>query len=95
MAGLVGIPLAITYSGGYILKGRYHAIVPVERKGDTVQWHLIDTWPTRLEFDDVQRLCPKRVLRAELDSDALSSTNAVFVWCPEVVNRLGTCSPNI
>jgi len=92
MARLVGIPLAITYSGGYILKGRYHAFVPVHRNGNTVQWHIIDMWPKRLEFNDIQRLCPKRLLKSQLDAEALSNTEAIFGWCPVVNNSLGAYS---
>lgn len=38
---LAKIPLATRFGGGYVLKGRSIAFVPVDRKENTVQWHMI------------------------------------------------------
>lgn len=91
LAGLVGIQQAVTYQGGYVLKGRYHALVPVEKVGDTVQWHLISTSPARLAWVDIDKHCSQRV-RGTLPEDweALLSSNAVLGWCGKVENLLGT-----
>ncbi|KAH0547752.1 hypothetical protein FGG08_000009 [Glutinoglossum americanum] len=89
LAGLVGISLAMEHEGGYILKGRSHIFVPVERSEDEVQWHLIDRYPERIGFDEVDGL-NKRLLFKDLDEVALQSTKAFLGWCSNATNRLGT-----
>lgn len=90
LAGLVGIQQAVTYQGGYVLKGRYHALVPVERVGDTVQWHLISTSPARLTWGDIEKHCSHRIQGTlPEDCEALLSSNAVLGWCGQVENLLG------
>ncbi|KAH0553008.1 hypothetical protein GP486_006796 [Trichoglossum hirsutum] len=88
LAGLVGVSLAMEHEGGYILKGRSHIFVPVERNEDEVQWHLIDRYPKRIGFDEVDGL-NKRLLFNDLDELALQSTKAFLGWCSNAVNRLG------
>ncbi|KAH0536252.1 hypothetical protein FGG08_006859 [Glutinoglossum americanum] len=89
LAGLVGISLAMEHEGGHILKGRSHIFVPVKRIEDEVQWHLIDRYPKRIKFDEVDDL-DKRLLFKDLDEVALQSTKAFLGWCSNAVNRLGT-----
>jgi hypothetical protein len=90
LAGLIGIQLAVTYKGGYVLKGRFHALAPVLSDGDMVQWHLVTTWPRRLQWVDISKQCPKRLLgdRPETLSMLLKS-RAMLGWCGEVENLLG------
>lgn len=90
LAGLIGIQQAVTYRGGYVLKGRFHALVPIERFNDAVQWHLVSTSPVRLVWDDIEKHCPKRVLgMLPEDCDHLLSSRAVLGWCEKVENMLG------
>ena len=90
LADLIGIQQAVTYRGGYVLKGRFHAMVPIERFDDAVQWHLVDTSPFRLMWDDIEKQCPKRVLgMLPEDCDHLLSSRAVLGWCENIENLLG------
>ena len=89
MANLAGIPLATNYGGGYVLRGRSHIFVPVERRGETVQWHLIEKPEGRIQFRDLEELCARRVLADELDEEALLTTKAFLGWCPKLVHNLG------
>src|SRR5205814_10229216 len=41
MAGIAGVRHAVEYEGGVVLKGFSTMFVPVKRKDDRVQWHLI------------------------------------------------------
>lgn len=95
LGALVGVPLATRYAGGYVLKGRLYMFVPVERRGDSVQWHLIQKPQGRIRYRDVEELCPHRILFNELDEEALWSTEAFLGWCPEVVNNLGKCGVGV
>jgi hypothetical protein len=48
MAAIAGIPRAAVFGGGVVFKARCHALVPVEERGYSVQWHLIDKYPRNL-----------------------------------------------
>lgn len=90
LSSLLGIRQAVTYRGGYILKGRYHALVPVNKTGASVQWHLVDSSPKKLKWTDVDKACPKRVLGTEYkDLKALQSAKTFLGWCPIVKSLLG------
>ena len=90
LSSLVGIRQAVTYRGGYVLKGRFHALVPIDKTTDSVQWHLIDTSPRKLRWADIDKLCPSRVLGVEYkDLKALQAAKAFLGWCPRVKNILG------
>jgi hypothetical protein len=90
MAALAGIPLATQYGGGYVLKGRSLMFVPVERRGNSVQWHLVQKHNGRILYKDLPSLCPVRLPLQELDEDALFSTKAFLGWCPKSINNLAT-----
>ena len=90
MAGLGAVALATEYGGGYVLKGRSVAFIPVERRGNSVQWHLIHQSGGRIRYQDIGNLCPHRLLTGKLDEKGLSSTRAFLGWCPNSINTIGT-----
>lgn len=89
MAALGGVPLVTKYKGGYLLKSRTIAFIPVERIGSSVQWHLVEKMPGRLEYEDIAELCPFRLLTNVFNEQDLLSTRAFLGWCPEATNNLG------
>ena len=93
MGALAKIPFATRFCGGYVLKGRSILLVPVERKGTSIQWHLIQKQGrSRLHLRDLQSLCPNRLSFDEFDETDLSSTNCFLGWCPRCDNHLGESS---
>jgi hypothetical protein len=89
MASLGGMRLATQHDGGYLLKGRSIMFVPVERRGDSVQWHLVQRKGSRIRYQDAVDLCPVRLPVERLDEEGLSSTRAFLGWCPSSINNLG------
>ncbi|KAF2972820.1 hypothetical protein GQX73_g697 [Xylaria multiplex] len=89
MASLAGLPQAVTFGGGFVFKGNYHALVPVRNSSESTQWHLVNTYPKRLRWADVDKSCPGR-LRGETDGDAFLQKRSFLGWCPLVVELLGT-----
>lgn len=90
LAGLIGIQQAVTYRGGYVLKGRHHALIPIEKVRDSVQWHLVDESPRRLLWTDIDKHCPNRLLGTNPnDLEALMSARAMLGWCGVVENVIG------
>lgn len=89
LSSLIGIRQAVTYRQGYVLKGRFHALVPVKKQGP-IQWHLIDTFPRKLKWADIDKMCPERVLGTALkDLKDLQFSRAFLGWYPNVRNNLG------
>ncbi|KAH6884908.1 hypothetical protein B0T10DRAFT_550784 [Thelonectria olida] len=89
MAMISGTPNAVTLGGGFVFKGRCHALVPIERLGSSFQWHILDAYPRKLEWDDIDKACPTR-LRGKDISDDLWESRSFFGWCPRVLELLGT-----
>lgn len=86
MAAMAGIPQAVSFRGGFIFKGRSHALVPVERLGESVQWHTLDTYPAKLDWTQVEKACPTR-LKGYMEDIADRRT---FVgWFSDVLELLG------
>lgn len=93
MGALAKIPLATRFCGGYVLKGRSIMLVPVEKKGASVQWHLIrNRGGSRMHFRDLHRSCPNRLLFEAFDETDLSSADCFLGWCPDSANFLGESS---
>ncbi|CZR65722.1 uncharacterized protein PAC_15622 [Phialocephala subalpina] len=90
MAGLGGVPLATQFDGGYLLKARSIAFAPVERNGDSVQWHFLNKGGGRMRYADIADLCPTRLPVEVLDQEDLTSTRAFLGWCSDSTNNLGT-----
>lgn len=61
MSAMAGIPHAISFEGGFIFKGRHHALVPVQTIGRSVQWHMLDTYPKKLDWADIRKHCPTNI----------------------------------
>lgn len=90
LSSLIGIRQAITYRGGYVLKGKFHALVPIERNERVVRWHMIDTSPKKLAWVDVDKYCPNRVLGTnQEDFESLQTCRAILGWCGDVENIIG------
>ncbi|RBR10950.1 hypothetical protein FVER53590_29918 [Fusarium verticillioides] len=92
MAALADTPQAVSYRGGFVFKARHHALIPIEDFGSSIQWHLIDTYPERLEWTHIDRACPKR-LRGTVNKD-FWNRRSFLGWCPQVLELLATSSFN-
>ncbi|KAF5703417.1 alcohol dehydrogenase [Fusarium mundagurra] len=92
MAALADTPQAVSYRGGFVFKARHHALVPIEDFGSSIQWHLIDTYPERLEWTHIDRACPTR-LRGTMNKD-FWTRRSFLGWCPQVLELLATSSFN-
>lgn len=95
MAELGEVPMATNFNGGYLLKARTLAFVPVGRKDNSVQWHMVRKGGTRLQLQDILDLCPERLLIESLDEDSMLSTRAILGWCSKSTNILGRCQIQI
>jgi hypothetical protein len=89
MAALGGVPLATQFNGGYVLKARSIAFVPVERNGSSIQWHLVKKGGAKLRYKDIDDVCPIRLPVEVLNQDELSSTRVFLGWCSDATNNLG------
>jgi hypothetical protein len=89
MGNIADIPLMTLYRGGYILKGRSMAFVPVKRGTDFVQWHLYNQPVGRISYRDVFSMFPDRLMATELDESSLLGARSFLGWCPTSSNNLG------
>jgi len=91
MAKLAGIPAAVTFGGGFVFKGPYHALVPIEKFDTSIQWHVIASTAENgeLEWRDILKHCPIRV-RHDGEQDNFWTARSFFGWCESVVCDLGT-----
>ncbi|KAL2214125.1 hypothetical protein CC79DRAFT_1392006 [Sarocladium strictum] len=89
MAAIAGIPRAVVFGGGVVFKARCHALVPVEERGDSVQWHLIDKYPEKLEWSDIDELCPHR-LKEDFVTEEWWKRRAFLGLAPQFANLLAT-----
>jgi hypothetical protein len=89
MSALGGILNATQFGGGYILKGRSTMFVPIERLGNSVQWHFLKKDQGRISYKDIRTLCSARLMLAEFGEKALHSTRAFLGWCSATINHLG------
>lgn len=92
MAALADIPFFTKHEDGFVLKGWSHAFIPVQRKNDSVQWHMIEKLNGRIQFDDIEKNCSSRLCVHELNEDELFTTRAILGWCPDSVNNFGALS---
>lgn len=88
MAALAKISEAVSFEGGFVIKGRCHALVPISLIGQSVQWHMLDSYPLKLDWNDIRRLCPKR-LKGHLKS--FEGRRSFVGWCPDVLEFIGMC----
>ncbi|KAF4483547.1 alcohol dehydrogenase [Fusarium agapanthi] len=90
MAALADTPQAVSYRGGFVFKARHHALIPIKDFGSSIQWHLIDTYPERLEWTHIDRACPTR-LGGAIKKD-FWNRRSFLGWCPQVLELLATSS---
>lgn len=86
MAQLLGISKAVTYNGGIVFKGRYSVVVPVKKTEHSIQWHVVDKHPRKLEWKDIDKVCPYRITTM-ID---IFNSRSFLGWCPKVLESLGT-----
>ncbi|KAH7166437.1 hypothetical protein EDB81DRAFT_639970, partial [Dactylonectria macrodidyma] len=55
MATILNTPKAVTFGNGFVFKARCQALVPIERLGSSIQWHVLDTYPRKLEWEEIDR----------------------------------------
>jgi hypothetical protein len=89
MAALGGISFASDDGSGYCLRGEAVTFVPVAKRGDHVQWHLVhhEEGPD----DCFQVIKPAQIL----DEEAIRSTISFLGWTPKVLNYAGEFCLNI
>lgn len=88
MAQLLDLHKAVTFKGGYVFKGRYTALIPVQKFESSIQWHVVDTYPRKLEWTDIDALCPIRLIR-HAKPGFFFHTRSFIGWCPTVLDTLG------
>ncbi|KAJ3574708.1 hypothetical protein NPX13_g4272 [Xylaria arbuscula] len=91
MATLADTPRAVSFQGGWVFKGQWHALVPTAISKASIQWHLIDTYPQVLSWDDIDELCPDRLRTTIFGVGRMETQQRSFLgWCSEVEELLGT-----
>lgn len=88
LAAISGIQQAVTFRGGFVLKARCHAMVPLLDRGESVQWHLLDTYPNKLDWDQIDILCPDRMMQL-LGTEDIFDRRAFLGFAPQFHNSLG------
>lgn len=89
MAALAGIPQGVTDDGVIVLKSRSWALVPVEERGDSVQWHFF-MQPQKLEWTYLERLCSHRLRSPQSDiAQIMMSRRSFLALSPRFRNNLG------
>ncbi|OAL21666.1 hypothetical protein AYO20_11338 [Fonsecaea nubica] len=91
LTALLGAVRAVEFEGGVVIKGFSSMIVPTEKRGDIVQWHLLanTNCEERLSYREGLLRCPKRALMDEVDLECLQKTRAVLGWCSATRCSLG------
>ena len=91
MAALGGARHAVEFEGGLVLKGYSTLFVPVGRRKDSVQWHLICAkGEDRIAYSEASAHYPNRALLEDIDHDELRTTRAFLGWCKEAQVHLAT-----
>ncbi|KIW33448.1 uncharacterized protein PV07_00300 [Cladophialophora immunda] len=92
LAALLGAVRAVEYDGGVVIKGFSSMIIPTERTGEIVQWHLVANanFAQRLSYRDGLERCPRRALMDQVDFECLQKTRAVLGWCSATRCLLGS-----
>jgi hypothetical protein len=89
MAALGGVSIAVNVGYGFFLKGETVAFIPVERKKDHVQWHLVDRSGEPLDYEYLEQQMLISSTLSTLDGEAINSTTAFLGWTPYVMNLAG------
>lgn len=86
MAAMAGIPAASSFDGGFIFKARHHALIPVRKLEESVQWHMLSTYPKRLDWSEIKRLCPVRLTG---DIEEYAKLRSFVGYYPTVLDLIG------
>ena len=89
MAALGGVSIAADVGSGFFLKGETVAFIPVERKNNRVQWHLVDRGGEPLDYEYLEKQGSKPLTLSKLDGEAINSTTAFLGWTPHIINLAG------
>jgi hypothetical protein len=92
LAAIAGISHVTRFEGGLVMKGFCNLIVPVQKTGDRLQWHVITSRDseTYLSYQNGLSRCRSRLLLEEVGVDDLKSTRAFLGWCSVYTSRLGS-----
>jgi hypothetical protein len=92
LAAIAGISHVTRFEGGLVMKGFCNLIVPVQKTGDRLQWHVITSQDseTYLSYQAGLSRCRSRLLLEEVGVDDLKSTRAFLGWCSVYTSRLGS-----
>jgi hypothetical protein len=96
MAALTGTRHATEYKGGVVMKGLSTMLVPIERNGNRVQWHLVvsEDCEKGLTYQEGLKKVPNRALLDVVSLDAVHSTRAFVGWCKNAETILGLGGAN-
>lgn len=90
-AALVDAEQAVEYNGGLVIKGASSMLIPVKRRKDSVQWHLISNADgKRMKYSDVKARCPNRLSLDEFDHADLLKTRVFLAWWKVSESYAGT-----
>jgi hypothetical protein len=89
MAALGGISVAVDFGSGFYLKGETIAFIPVEKRNNRVQWHLIDRGREPLDYEYLDTHGIKHLPQSTLDGEAINSSTVFLGWTPYVMNFAG------
>jgi hypothetical protein len=67
----------VDIGSGFFLKGETIAFIPVERRSDRVQWHLVKRGGEITDYDYIEHEGFKLLPRSTLDGEAINSTTAL------------------
>ena len=85
MAALGGISYAMDAGSGYVLRGENVAFVPVARRDDHVQWHLVRCDEGAKSYSELAEQSQT------LGEQTLFSTTVFLGWTMQVLNYVGEC----
>ncbi|CZR67453.1 uncharacterized protein PAC_17352 [Phialocephala subalpina] len=91
MTVLGGASHAVEFDGGIVIKGFSSMFVPIQRTGNSIQWHYIhNDENVRLPYWEVDSRCPSRALMDVVDLDSITTTRAFLGWWGKTTCELGT-----
>jgi len=92
MAAIAGVSMAVDMGSGFVLKGDTIAFIPVERRGNHVQWHLLDRDGESLDYSFLESSELRPLPRNAFNDKEVNSSIAFLGWAPNIRNHAGTYS---
>lgn len=92
MAAIAGVSMAVDMGSGFILKGDTLAFIPVQRRGNHVQWHLLGGDGEPLGYDFLRNSSLRPLPRNDFSNEDINSSIAFLGWAPKIRNFAGTYS---